>query len=248
MASKSESGHPVNVTNFEKLKISCESYGDSYNPSKESLKLPAIGALYTATINSVAALEELNAARKNATTARASAFKPVDELITRVGNALKASDTTAEVDATAQSIIRKIKGQRATPKKTEEQKKAAAEKGIVTNEISVSQMSYDSRVDNLGKLTTMLSAIPPYNPNENDLKTSTLIALYNDLKAKNTAVVMAETQLSKARIARNEIMYKPITGLVDIAADVKTYVKSVFGATSPQYKQITGLKFVNYSN
>lgn len=248
MASKSESGHPANVTNFEKLKISCNSYGEIYNPSKDTLKLAAIDALYTATINSVKTLDELIAAHKNATIDRAVAFKLFDELITRVGNALKASDTTAEVDATVQSIIRKLKGQRATPKKTEEQKKAAAEKGIIINEISVSQLSYDNRVDNFSKLTTLLISIPNYNPNETNLKTSTLIELLNTLKAKNTAVVMAETQLSNARIARNQIMYKPITGLVDIAADVKTYVKSVFGATSPQYKQISGLKFINLSN
>ena len=33
------------------------------------------------------------------------------------------------------------------------------------------------------------------------------------------------------------------TGLVDTAGDVKKYVKSVFGGTSPQYKQVSGLKF-----
>lgn len=33
------------------------------------------------------------------------------------------------------------------------------------------------------------------------------------------------------------------TGLVDIVDDVKKYVKSLFGASTPQYKQISGLKF-----
>ncbi len=31
--------------------------------------------------------------------------------------------------------------------------------------------------------------------------------------------------------------------LVETAFDVKKYVKSVFGATSPQYKQISSLEF-----
>ena len=85
----------------------------------------------------------------------------------------------------------------------------------------------------------LLTSIPQYNPNEEDLKISTLTALYEDLKAKNSAVVDAYTPLSNARIARNEIMYTPLTGLVDIAADTKTYIKSVFGASSPQYKQVS---------
>ncbi len=35
------------------------------------------------------------------------------------------------------------------------------------------------------------------------------------------------------------------TGLVDTAGEVKKYVKSVFGASSPQLKQVTGVKFKN---
>jgi hypothetical protein len=41
------------------------------------------------------------------------------------------------------------------------------------------------------------------------------------------------------------MIYNELTGLVDISFDVKLYVKSVFGATSPQYKAISGLKFTN---
>ena len=44
--------------------------------------------------------------------------------------------------------------------------------------------------------------------------------------------------LSNARISRNDILYKANTGLVDIALDTKTYIKSLYGATSPQYKQV----------
>jgi hypothetical protein len=38
-------------------------------------------------------------------------------------------------------------------------------------------------------------------------------------------------------------LYNPLSGLVKTALDVKKYVKSVFGASSPQDKQISGLKF-----
>lgn len=61
------------------------------------------------------------------------------------------------------------------------------------------------------------------------------------------AVINAETPLSTARIARNEVLYKQNTGIVDITVDVKNYVKSVFGATSPQYKLISNLKFTSYN-
>jgi hypothetical protein len=48
---------------------------------------------------------------------------------------------------------------------------------------------------------------------------------------------------SNFRIARNVILYANETGLVDIAGEVKKYIKSVFGGTSPQYKQVSKLKF-----
>ncbi len=70
-----------------------------------------------------------------------------------------------------------------------------------------------------------------------------LLDLADDLKAKNAAVVEATIPVSNARVSRNEILYKENTGLCDVAMDVKTYIKSVFGATSPQYKQISKLEF-----
>jgi len=104
-------------------------------------------------------------------------------------------------------------------------------------------MGYDNRVENLYKLLMLLNSIPQYNPNEEELKISTLTALYEDLKAKNTAVVETTTPLSNSRIARNDVMYKPLSGLVDIAFDSKVYIKSVFGPSSPQYKQVSKLEF-----
>jgi len=104
-------------------------------------------------------------------------------------------------------------------------------------------MSYDNRLDNFDKLIQLLSSIPLYTPNEAELKVASLKNLYTDLKTKNTAVINAITPLSNARISRNETLYKADIGLVDTALDVKTYIKSLFGATSPQYKQISKLEF-----
>ena len=115
--------------------------------------------------------------------------------------------------------------------------------GIEIIEISSSQMSYDNRLDNLDKLIKLLSSIPLYAPNEAELKIAALTTYYNDLKAKNAAVIATSAPLSNARITRNDIMYKDTTGLCDIAIDVKSYIKSLYGASSPQYKQISGLKF-----
>jgi hypothetical protein len=245
MASTTETGHANNVANFESLIISATAFGTSYNPSKESIKLSALQILLTNSKETLNSLNISQSAYSNAVAARESAFEPFSKLITRVNNALKASDTTVQVDDSAQTIVRKLQGRRASAKITDEEKKALEAEGKEVNQISATQLSYDSRLENLDKLIMLLESVPYYKPNEEDLKVESLKSLQTDFRAKNNDVVVASIQLSNARIARNELLYKPLTGLVDTAFDFKVYIKSVFGATSPQYKQISKLKFVD---
>ena len=50
---------------------------------------------------------------------------------------------------------------------------------------------------------------------------------------------------NRYRAFYNDLMYKANTRMVDIALDSKAYIKSAFGATSPQYKQVSKLKFTS---
>ena len=243
MASISETGHAKNVTNFESLISYVTAYGEAYNPSRESIKLPELDTILTNSKASINALDVVHPNYSNAVAAREVAFKPFSKLITRVNNALKATDTTAQVDESAQTIVRKLQGKRATPKISEEDNALLKAEGMEVKQISTAQMSYDSRLENLNKLIMLLSSVPEYKPNEEELKISTLTALYDDLTAKNAAVLAATVPLSNARISRNKVLYQEKTGLVDTAFDVKLYIKSLFGATSLQYKQISKLAF-----
>lgn len=56
-------------------------------------------------------------------------------------------------------------------------------------------------------------------------------------------MIDANVPFGNARIVRNDSLYADETGLCDIAAMVKKYVKSLFGADSPEYAQISGLEF-----
>lgn len=248
MANISETGHAKNVANFESLITSITAFGTNYNPSKASLKLPALQTKLTASKESLNAVNIAQSAYSNAIAAREFAFEPFSKLITRVNNALKASDTTVQVDESAQTIVRKLQGKRASAKLTDEEKKALEAEGKELTQISTAQLSYNSKLENLDKLIMLLTSVPLYNPNEEDLKITSLTAYYNELRAKNTDVLVPTVQLSNARIARNEILYKPNTGLIDIASDAKTYIKSVFGATSPYSKQISKIEFKSFNS
>jgi len=245
MASTSETGHAKNVANFETLITNVTGFGTAYNPSKESIKLPALNALLETAKGAIKNINSAEAAYKNAVNAREVAFEPLSKLITRVNNSLKASGSSSLVDESAMSLIRKLQGRRASPKMTDEEKQAAEAEGKTVKESSSSQMSFDSRLDYLDKLIKMLASVTEYTPNEPELTVDGLTALYNGLSSKNVNVINASVPLNNARIERNNVLYTPLSGLVDISVDVKMYVKSVFGATSPQYKSISGLTLIN---
>ena len=244
MTNTSETGHAKNVTNLESLITSIIALETSYNPSRDSIKLTSLQTLLTASTESLNAVNIAQAAYSNAVAARKVAFEPFSKLITRVMNSLKASGAPTQVVQSARTIVRKLQGRRASAKITEEEKKALEAEGKEVNQISASQMSFDNRIENFDRLIMLLSSIPLYNPNEAELKVETLKALHNQLKEKNTEVILPIVQLSNSRIARNKILYSENTGLVDVALDSKTYIKSIFGATSPQYKQISKLRFI----
>ena len=243
MASTTETGHAKNVAHLDELISFVLGYGTDYNPSKPSIKSDALQTLSGYAKKAIDGVNAALPAYSNAVAAREAAFAPLSKLVTRVLNALKATDTTNQVDESANTFARKIQGKRATTKKTEAEKKAEVDAGKEVVEISSSQMSYDSRLDNFDKFIKLLASVSLYAPNEEDLKVTALTALYNDLKTKNSTVVSASTPLSNARISRNDVLYKANTGLVDTAMDAKTYIKSLFGATSPQFKQVSKLEF-----
>lgn len=243
MASTSETGHAKNVALFEELISFVSGFGEAYNPSKASISLSGLRTLSDGAKSAINAVNSVYPVYSNAVAARDAAFTPLSKLVTRVMNALKATDTTEQVDKSARTLVRKIQGARATPKMSEEEKQAAIAEGKEITEISTSQLSFDSRLENLNKLIQLLASVSLYAPNEEDLKVASLTALYTDLNSKNTAVTEASVLLGNARIARNNALYKTNTGILDIAVDTKNYIKSVYGPTSPQFKQVSKLTF-----
>lgn len=264
MASTSETGHPINVANFEEMISYCIGYGGSYNPVKLALQIVAMQGLRTTALANLQAVNAAVVVIVNAINARQILFDPIRPLATRMVNALDATDASDELVKDARTINRKIQGKRkgetippaTTPvppvppvppiPPTDPSAPVPVPVPPTPEQISVSQQSYDSLLENFNKLILLVASEPTYTPNEVDLQVATLNALAANLATQNTAVINATTALSNARIARNHTLYDPNTGLYDIQNEVKKYVKSVFGATSQEYKQISKIKFTKY--
>lgn len=244
MGSTSETGHAKNVANFEDLISYCVGYGAKYNPSKTSIKLEGLQQVHDKAKAAMTAVNATLPIYNQATGNREAAFKPLSTLATRIKSAFAASGATTQSIDNLRTVVRKLQGGRAGTKPDTPPVTAGETTENTPKSISVSQMSYDYRIENLDKLIQLLQAESTYAPNETELKVTTLQALLTDLRTKNTAVINATMMLSNARINRNEALYNAPDSLTAIASDVKLYVKSVFGATSPQYKQISSIKFL----
>lgn len=246
MASTSETGHAKNVANFEDLISFCQGYGAAYNPSKNSLKLAQLQTQLASVKVNITSVTNTSIAFNNAVNARMAAFDGLKKLSTRLVNALDVTNASKELVKDAKTVNAKVQGSKLTKADAGKTAKAIDPNAPVVETpktISASQQSYSSLIEHFSKMIAILSTEPTYVPNENELKIVTLNTQLTNLKNTNTAVVNAYTTVSNSRIARNQSLYNPTNGLCVTAKEVKAYVKSLFGATSPQYKQISGIEF-----
>jgi hypothetical protein len=246
MTTTPPTGHARNIANMDELIAYCIGYGSVFNPSNPNLKVVQLQTTQTANKALLQTVKTTETAYDNACNALEIAMAPLKKNCTRIVNALEATTATKQTINDVKTINHKIQGKPANGTKSKTPPKAVSDAPVVEpseNQISTTQQSIDSMIDNFQKLIVSVTAEPLYIPNENDLKVTALNTNLTALKSLNAAAVNNTIQYSNAMLARDTAFYLSSTNLVDTALEVKKYVKSVFGATSPQFKQISGLVF-----
>lgn len=236
-----ESGHAKNVANFVNIISIVTTFGATYNPSLPQITQTALKASRGDFEAAMEAVIPKASAETIAINERQEVFEPLTPLVRRIVNAAAVSVGDQLFSNDVRTIARKILGKSAAQKPKDDPSTPDIDES--KQGISSSQMSFDNRIANFAELIDLLETSGSYNPNENDLKLTTLQAVLADMQAKNTAAVNALNEARAARIARDAVLYNPTDGIIALANLVKKYVKSVFGVSSPQYKQLTALKF-----
>lgn len=237
MSSTSETGHAKNVANFFTLKAFVIGYGAKYNPSKNVLELPNLLLIHDAAKLAVKNVVTTLAPYKDIIHARADEFDDVPEYATQLVNALQSSDASERTIEDAKGFLRKIRGQRAEKKKEVQ----PGEPVIVTH--SSSQTSFDQTIQHMQGIAAILKTETSYAPNEPELRIDAVEDKIERLNTANDAVASQEEAISNARLHRDNVLYDNPDALVTVAKGVKNYVKSVYKAHSPEYKQISGIPF-----
>jgi hypothetical protein len=236
-----EAGHAKNVANFANIVSIIASFGAVYNPSLPPIAPTALKASEGSFEAAMAAVTPKESAETIAVNARQEVFEPLSALVTRIASAAAVSVNDELFSNDLRTLARKLQGRRASAKLKNDPSTPAVDES--KQSVSASQMSFDNRIANFEQLINLLDTRGSYNPNENDLKLSALEARLADLKAKNTAAVNAVNEARAARIARDTILYNDADGILALANLVKKYTKSLFGAQSPQYRQLSAIQF-----
>ena len=238
MSTVQETGHDKNVALFQGMVTVCVSYGTSYNPSRDALKVSALNEMVAMARQTITNFHEVVALLKKAKAEREIAYKALSPLTTRLIMSLRSSGSAKRFDEMAQSYSRKIRGMRLSKKATEPEVQSLSADVVAPKSISASQMSFDNRLENFDKFVQFLSLIPEFNPNENELKISELFIRRDQLRMLNDSVLELTSECDRLRMMRNVMLYKPVVGMLDISLDVKSYVRSVFGGSSEQVKRL----------
>ena len=266
--STSETGHAKNVANFQTLIIDCQGFGTAYNPSNAAITITALQAIYTNANNALTDIDTKHNNLNHVINTRDVLFIGLKPLATQIMAALVASGANAQTILNAKTINRKIQGSRATKKTTTNTTNSnptitptpttggttgtttpvtppstAKTASATPANISTSQLSFDYLVAHFQELVSYVALYPAYNPNEANLKVANLTTTAASYTTANNNVKTAQTAYQTSIATRTKVLYDPATGLVQIAKEVKSYVKSAFGASSPQFKQVNKTRF-----
>ncbi|AZA73603.1 hypothetical protein [Chryseobacterium indoltheticum] len=238
MSSTSEVGHAKNVANLQKITQQVTTYS-LYNPPVENITVANLQALYTTATAKLAEAEDKRNANKNAVIIRQTAFENLKSTCTKIVNLLEILGLPQGTLDQARSMNRAIQGSsKKTTTPPEEGKKAS-------KTASTSRQSFTQQAENFGILLQLLATIPGYTPNEEDLKLNNLTNYHASLMSSTQAVDQTEAELNTKLIERDKILYAEGAGLYTIAQNIKKYVKSLYGATSPEYTNVSAIEFTN---
>jgi hypothetical protein len=242
MGSQTESGINTYTAHFRLLINICKGFGDSYSPRNSALETAALETQLTAVQTYINLVDTLIPVWLTAVGVRQNTFAPIAPLTTRVQATAIVLDLPATIITRIRETVRKIRGVRShrlTDKDT------TGADGEQVKHVSVSQTSFNEKIEHFNQLIDLVASQPAYNPAETDLSVASMIMLLNSMRESNNAVMAATVPLTAARQERDILLFAPGTGMTDTALLVKEYVKAIFGASSPQYREVHHIKFRN---
>lgn len=258
MKKSNDSGHVKNSAQFNEAVEFVSNIGTDYNPSNLQIQLLTLQAKGISLNTILDKLAKAEPVLKDAIYNRQNIYNNLDLYTAKAYNALCSSDVDYKFLSEAKSISKKILGSskpkkkgEPPPEETEIILNSVIESEIVVNpeeetnrkSRSTSQRGFDKRINNFSKFCYLLSNVPEYNPNEPELKISELNLFKVKVSESNILAIKASNAMDDARLERDIQFYTGKDNAYETFKKVKSYIKSVYGTSSPKSKAISKLSF-----
>jgi hypothetical protein len=238
-----KTGHVKQVAAFEQLLGYCNAQGAGYNPSKVSMKMTALNTMLTQAQQSLQAVDAARNSLLDAIHQRQKAFRTVPQFATRIVNILRTTEVSPERISEANAIRRKFY-QKSDTRQVVLPVTAPEIPGqeIPKKSRGAAYADFDSKLALFSSLVQLLAAEPLYKPNEAELQIANLNAMLTNLRSRTKAVVTAQVNFKNAIANRNKVLYGA-TSIQTTSAEVKSYMKGVFGVRSNVFLQVNKINF-----
>lgn len=241
MASNSEK---TNAKNLENIHIA-NSTIDTVTNYNSNNPLIVKQALIDYEMGFAARMQAVNAAfsaENLAISAQTEAFKLVPQKVTKIVNAVKSQNVSAESLERIMTTVRRLRGVRVTDK-TPDNPLTPEDESLQNH--SVSRRSIAGILESLDVLDEQVKIETGYNPNEEDVKKESITEWITELRTLRSNRLDAQAATTDARQSRDEYGYSKETGLIPRMNMVKAYLLTILDKSDARYKKIKGLKFVD---
>jgi hypothetical protein len=239
MGSKYSDSHAENIGRFYTIIHRCNGFGAAYNPSNPQLSIVNM----TLQLETVKQLDDeygvAYIATKNPINDRQELIAELVKRIRRVKNAVLCSEASDAFKRDVKALSDKFTGDKVRRKKNKEGKP-------IKKRRSNSHLDVASRMGTLESLLELLRIEPSYAPNEPILKMTALDDALARMENLTDAVDSANAIAALKRIERDKGLYMEDDGLVDVSLMCKKYVRAVFGARSPEAKEVSAIKLKRF--
>ncbi|WP_316739325.1 hypothetical protein [Pedobacter aquatilis] len=233
MASTSEVGFAKQLADFEDFTELLAKLGDAFVPPKRELNLNNLQTQLAAAKDVMREVSRTAPIYSVAVDNQALAFKNLNDKITRSLNYYKICiSNPAQID-TAKNLADKIRGMVKSTKAPLDSETSAVKK------VSQSQMSYDSRIENMRQYIDVLVLSGEYINPGSGIDIDDLNQLLIGMEKTNSDVARLKFPLDEARNKRALIFYAPDTGLADLIIKVKRYLKATLPKDHTLYPQLS---------
>jgi hypothetical protein len=254
--------HAKQVAAWGQLSGLCHTLGDSYKPSKDSMKSTALENLLRESQQSVSAVHNAETFLAETITARKEIFDRLPDIGTRVIGALEATGASPERIKDVNAYRKRFRYQ-AFPKGDIAQNDdpggqapissgqapiSSGQAGQITEDSSstvkrrIPYGDFESKIGNFELMISQLEQSTSYAPSEDELSIAGLKQFLVTMKTTHGRVAQAQLELYQAKKKRDALMFGT-NGMHGQARLVKKYVRSLYGFKSKEFKTINKIKF-----